>query len=220
MKAPGKVHPEAGDPRFLQREATRVYDYGRCRSCHRPAYERSLSGAHAQALQKEKEEAVSGKAADSQKIPAPTCGQCHSSHYVKAHRSRLEIGRAMTETCGSCHPAQAATYLENTHGKKAVHLGKINSAYCTDCHGAHQCLSLKDKKAALNACRRCHPQAGERLAEFVIHPSTKDLTEKDREKKYRVDADPNGDPGDAGAGIGPGGLFLRPRFPLDPAGNP
>ena len=93
MKEPGKVHPEANDPQFLRREATRIYDYGRCRSCHRPAYERTRSGAHAQALQKEKEGAGSGKTADPKRYPAPTCGSCHSSHYVKAHRSRLDIGR-------------------------------------------------------------------------------------------------------------------------------
>jgi hypothetical protein len=187
MKEPGKVHPEANDPQFLRREATRIYDYGRCRSCHRPAYERTLSGAHAQALQKEKEGTFSEKAADPRKYPAPTCGQCHSSHYEKAHRTRLEIGRAMTESCGSCHPAQAAAYLENSHGKKAVYLGKTSSAYCTDCHGAHQCRSLKDRKAALEACQRCHPQAREQWTTYVIHATSQGLTDKDRDKKNRVD---------------------------------
>ena len=186
MKEAGKVHPNAQDPRFLQREASRVYDYSRCRSCHRPGYERTLTGAHARALQKEKEEAAAGKAADKNKSPAPTCGNCHSSHYGQAHRSRLELGREMTVTCGACHPAQAASYLENPHGKKAVHLGKINSAYCTDCHGAHQCLSLKDRKQALEACRRCHPQTREQFASFVIHATTQDLNEKDQDKKSRV----------------------------------
>lgn len=186
MKEPGKAHPEPNDSQFLQRDATRIYDYGRCRSCHRPTYERTRSGAHAQALQKEKEGAVSEKGTGPP-YPAPTCGNCHSSHYEKAHRSRLEIGRALTATCGSCHPAQAASYLENSHGKKAVYLGKITSAFCTDCHGAHQCRSLKDRKVAWEACQRCHPQAREQLAGFVIHATGQGLTEKDRDKKYRVD---------------------------------
>jgi Cytochrome c554 and c-prime len=186
MKEPGKVHPEAGDPRFLQREASRVYDYSRCQTCHRSGYKRTLVGVHAQALQKEKAEALAGTPVDPKKSPAPTCGNCHSSHYGKAHRSRLELGREMTATCGSCHPAQAASYLENSHGKKGVYLGKINSAYCTDCHGAHQCLSLKDRKVALSACQRCHPQARDQFATFVIHATTRDLTEKDRDKKSRV----------------------------------
>lgn len=187
MKEPGKAHPDARDSLFLRREATRAYEYSRCQSCHRPGYERTLSGAHAKALLKEKEEARAGKPVDPKKSPAPTCGNCHSAHYVKAHQSRLELGRAMTKTCGNCHPAQAASYLENTHGKKAVHLGKINAAYCSDCHGAHQCLSLKDRKTALEACRRCHPQAREAFTSFVIHATGQGLTEKDRDEKYRVD---------------------------------
>ncbi|MBI5584250.1 MAG: hypothetical protein HY892_10525 [Deltaproteobacteria bacterium] len=187
MKEPGKVHPDHRDPQFLKREATRSYDYGRCRSCHRSAYDRTLSGVHAQARQQEKEGALSGKTAPSRKYPAPTCGSCHSAHYEPAHRLRLEIGRDQVAGCGSCHPAQAASYLENPHGKKAVYLGKVNSAFCTDCHGAHQCRSLKDRQAALEACRRCHPQAREQLAGFVIHATDRDLTEKDRDKRFRVE---------------------------------
>ncbi len=187
MKEAGKIHPDSRVPLFLKQEASRLFDYGRCRSCHRTGYDRYQIGAHALARQKEKDLLSRGESLEDPRTPAPTCGQCHSSHYEKAHRTRLEIGRAMTESCGSCHPSQKATYLENSHGKKAVWLGQINAAYCTDCHGAHQCVSLKDKKIALTACRRCHPQAGERLAEFVIHPATKDLTEKDREKKARVE---------------------------------
>jgi hypothetical protein len=187
MKEPGKHHPESGDPQFLKREAVRIYDYGRCRSCHRPAYDRMQSGAHSRAGQQEKAGAVSGNVAGSPKYPLPTCGHCHSSHYGKAQRSRLELGREQTATCGSCHPAQAASYLENSHGKKAVYLGKLNSAFCTDCHGAHQCRSLKDRTAALEACRRCHPQAREQLTGFVIHASDRDLTGKDRDKRFRVD---------------------------------
>jgi ribosomal protein L31 len=187
MKEPGKAHPDAKDPRFLERESTRVYDYGQCRSCHRPATERTLQGVHAQALKKETENRASGKAIDPSKPQAPTCGHCHSSHYETAHRSRLDIGRGQIETCGACHPAQTAAYLESSHGKKAVHLGKISGAYCTDCHGAHQCRSLKNRKDALEACQRCHPQAREQLASFVIHATNRDLTEKDRDKKFRVD---------------------------------
>jgi hypothetical protein len=186
MKEPGKTHPESRDAQFLQREAARVFDYGRCRSCHKSAYERTLSGAHAQALKKEKEGQALEKRGTSPKRPAPTCGSCHSSHYEQAHRSRLEIGRDQTATCGTCHPAQTASYLENAHGKKAFYLGKVQSAFCTDCHGAHHCRSLKDRPAALEACRRCHPQAREPLAGFVIHANDRDLTEKDSDKKFRV----------------------------------
>jgi hypothetical protein len=51
----------------------------------------------------------------------------------------------MTEMCGVCHPVQKRSYLENYHGKTAVHLKYEASAYCTDCHRAHTCLSLKKR---------------------------------------------------------------------------
>ena len=110
------------------------------------SYEKYLLGEHARALQKEKlkpgNQDLSGPAPGN----APTCGDCHSSHYVRSHLSRVETGRNMTEVCGSCHPAQKASYLENYHGKAAVNLGNERAAFCTDCHGAHQCISLRKKR--------------------------------------------------------------------------
>lgn len=92
----------------------------------------------------------------------------------------------MTEVCGACHAAQKATYLENYHGKVAVNLRDEASAYCTDCHGAHNCISLKEKKAALAACQRCHPEAGEKFSQFVIHPTTEGLAGENKEKQKHV----------------------------------
>lgn len=185
MKEKDRPHPNVQDTRFLKQEAGRKFDYKRCQSCHRNSYDRYLKGAHAQALQKELQ---SGNlpALRTIKGKAPTCGDCHSSHYEKAHRSRLETGRQMTEGCGSCHPAQKATYLENYHGKAAVHLGKTTAAYCTDCHGAHNCLSLKDKQTALQACSRCHPQASLNFATQVIHPTLPADGKADPEKTAKV----------------------------------
>jgi hypothetical protein len=168
-----EIHPDAKKSTFLKTDAKRTYDYGQCKSCHRAIYERYLKGAHAEALKKERAQAtppdMKKEATDRH---APTCGDCHSGHYAPAHLSRVEMGRKMTAVCGSCHQPQLITYLDNYHGKSAVNLGDPDSAYCTDCHGAHECLSLKDKKAALSACQRCHPKAGESFAEFVIHPVT------------------------------------------------
>jgi hypothetical protein len=94
----------------------------------------------------------------------------------------------MTERCGSCHPAQKMTYLDNYHGKAAVKLGKASAAFCTDCHGAHHCLSLKDRQQALQACLRCHPKATLSLASMVIHPTlaTGDLPNPEKAAKVSV----------------------------------
>jgi hypothetical protein len=186
LKDAGRLHPDSKEPRFLKTEAGRRYDYKRCQTCHRRDYEGYLKGAHARALVKEREEAASDRAWKESKIKAPTCGDCHSSHYEKAHLSRLEIGRKMTERCGSCHPAQKVAYLDNFHGKTAVNLGNTKAAYCSDCHGAHESLSLKDRKAALQACRRCHPQASLNFASMIIHPIPKPDPKQDPEKAAKV----------------------------------
>jgi hypothetical protein len=185
MKEMDRPHPDSTDSRFLKKDAVRKYDYKRCQACHRLDYERYLQGAHAKALQKEQALAlIEGR--QEPKIKAPTCGDCHSAHYEKAHGSRLETGRQMTELCGSCHPAQKVTYLENYHGKAAVNLGKTTAAFCTDCHGAHNCLSLKDRKEALQACRRCHPQAEMNFAGLVIHPTLPSDIKVNPEKAAKV----------------------------------
>ena len=186
MKRGGTMHPDSENPAFLKAYANREYNYQRCQSCHKPSYEQYLEGAHAKALMKQQTDS----AAESHKLPkskkAPTCGNCHSGHYTRAHLSRVEIGRQMVSVCGTCHPAQAATYLDNYHGKAAVNLGDKNAAFCTDCHGAHHSVSLKDKKTALAACQRCHPEATEGFAQVVIHPTIQDLPENDTEKRAHV----------------------------------
>jgi hypothetical protein len=184
MKESDKRHPDMKDPQFLKTEAFRKYDYQRCRICHRSSYEQYLKGAHARALQKEKEELQPPVSRG--KHPAPTCGHCHDSHYEKAHRSRLAIGRSQAEVCGSCHQLQKTTYLDNFHGKAAVNLGNTKAAFCTDCHGAHECLSLKDRQQALQSCQRCHPQANLRFAGMIIHPAVEPGKERNPEKEARV----------------------------------
>jgi hypothetical protein len=168
----GKKHP---DPQNLGRSSTRLYDYKRCEKCHAQEYERYLKGSHAKALMEKKAD-------------APTCGDCHVAHDTALGRSRLELGRWMTERCGICHPVAKQTYLENYHGKTAVSLGYEASAYCSDCHGAHTLLSLKKKETALEACRRCHPNAGSRFTEFIIHASTEGIKKEEKDKQGKVKA--------------------------------
>jgi ribosomal protein L31 len=163
----GVKHP---DPRLLSRPSTLLYDYKRCEKCHPQVYQRYLKGAHAKALVERKKD-------------APTCGNCHVSHYVVSGQSRLELGRWMTNMCGECHPVQKRTYLENYHGKAAASLGYEASAYCTDCHGAHTVLSLKKKETALEVCQKCHPNAHLRFTDYVIHASKEGVKKEDVKKE-------------------------------------
>lgn len=186
MKQGKTLHPDSKKPSFLKGNANHQYDYKRCNACHKPVFEQYMLGAHAKALLKQQSDPPD----EYNKLPenkrAPTCGNCHSSHYVKAHLSRVEIGRQMVSVCGQCHPAQSATYLNNYHGKAAVNLGDKNAAFCTDCHGAHHCRSLKDEKEALAACKRCHPKATKKFTQVVIHNTIQDVPENDKEKRARV----------------------------------
>ncbi|MBI5251133.1 MAG: hypothetical protein HY912_16715 [Desulfomonile tiedjei] len=183
MTARDKVHPNREDPTAMKKVVVRSYDYKRCASCHPEAYKRFLQGEHAKELAKEKQAPPpEGKEPPPEKL-APTCGDCHSSHYAQSKRSRVELGTQMIETCGKCHKAQEASYLKDIHGRMGVFLEKKASAYCTDCHGAHTCESLKDKNKALEACRRCHKDATIQFAGILIHAGQQDISKKDPEKQ-------------------------------------
>ena len=174
---PDKTHPDKASKDYLKKDVTRTFDYQACQKCHKTAHERFQKGAHAEALQKEKQE---GK--PSETGYAPNCGDCHSAHYARSHQGRVMVGQQMTDSCGSCHPDQKASYLANYHGKAAVNLEHDKAAFCTDCHGAHTAVSLKDKTVVLNTCRRCHPDAKDAFADIIIHDSSKNLEQKSEAK--------------------------------------
>ena len=165
-----RPHPDPQSADYLKDPARRRFDYRRCAECHRPACGRYQKGAHARALKENKvKKTAQGP------VLAPVCGDCHDAHYDPAHLGRVAVGRQMTAVCGACHLVQQATYLQDYHGKAAFNLGYGKAAFCSDCHGAHECLSLKENQAASAACRRCHPQAGPRFAQYVAHPDAADL---------------------------------------------
>ncbi len=176
-------HPDERDPEFLKVRATRRFDYAKCGTCHADAYRRYLQGVHAKAL---KEEKSPENPEASEKGLAPSCGECHSAHYAAAGQSRLETGLRMTEVCGACHPAQKQSYLDGKHGRLAIHLKSDSSAYCSDCHGAHITVSLKEREQALTACSHCHPRAQENFTSFVIHASMEGIAEKGEDKHRTV----------------------------------
>ncbi len=171
LLAADRKHPDPSLPDFLKKDAKRSYDYRRCQKCHRLSYERYLVGEHANALVKENHPGEAGTVQSSDAKQAPTCGDCHSSHYVRSKLSRVTIGQQNVHRCGKCHMEHVASYLDNIHGKLGVNLGNPDSAFCTDCHGAHTAVSLKKPEDALPVCRRCHPQAEAEFTNFVIHAS-------------------------------------------------
>lgn len=170
MTGEGRTHPNPEEPGFLKTAAIYAYDYSRCRKCHQTSYERYLTGGHARARQDPANTADAVKTIwPPPTYSAPTCGACHTAHYVHSGLSRVESGQAQVAVCSQCHPAHTASYLSNIHGRLAVNLQNASAAFCSDCHGAHNVVSLTDHEAALSACRRCHPKAGAEYANIVIH---------------------------------------------------
>lgn len=177
MVEPGHTHPNPEDPGFLKTAAIYAYDYSRCQKCHQVSYDRYMAGGHARArLGPENEAEVAKTVWPPPSYAAPTCGACHPSHYVRSGLSRLESGQVMVAACSQCHGAHTASYLDNIHGRLAVNLQNASAAFCSDCHGAHTVTSLKDPEAALVACRRCHPKAGDEYANIVIHAAADHLS--------------------------------------------
>ncbi|MFH0726681.1 MAG: multiheme c-type cytochrome [Pseudomonadota bacterium] len=198
MREDGAAHPDEKRPGFLKQSATRAYDYARCARCHDLSYKRYLEGGHAKVLREEKnpsgENNASGDKSSStekiartaEKIMAPTCGECHESHYERSGLSRVAVGKRMLGVCGRCHPAHAASYRENIHGREGIDLGNPKAALCTDCHGAHTVNSLKKPEIALTACRRCHSRADAGFTGIVIHASLESVPAADAPKRAEV----------------------------------
>jgi len=175
-------HPDITSPRYLKAPVRREYNYHLCADCHRTAWKRYLGGAHAEAMRRQAQDPPKAGA-----LLAPTCADCHNPHYILGGRDRLALGRRQVRVCGSCHPAQAATYRQSYHGKAAANLGNTRAAFCTDCHGAHTAVSLKDPTVAIQACRRCHLDAPPNFAQMVMHPTLAGLDPKrDAGKLWRV----------------------------------
>lgn len=175
-------HPDIASPKYLKAPVLREFNYHLCAECHRLAWDRYTQGAHAEVMRKQAQEPPKPGT-----NLAPTCADCHNPHYDLGGRDRLELGRRQVRVCGSCHPAQAATYQQNYHGKAAANLGNTKAAFCTDCHGAHSAVSLKDPTVAIKACRRCHIDAPPNFAQVVIHPVRAGLDPKqDADKIWRV----------------------------------
>jgi hypothetical protein len=186
MTENGRAHPDKSNPDFLKKAATRSFDYSRCQKCHKLSYQRYLAGEHAKALSKELVAAEPSPPGLKDQPPAPTCGECHSSHYDRSGLPRVEIGKRMIGECGRCHKEQTTSYLENIHGKVGFNLQNPAAAFCTDCHGAHTVMSLKDPAAALPVCQRCHPKAEAEFTNFVIHATMAGLPDTDSPKRQSI----------------------------------
>jgi predicted CXXCH cytochrome family protein len=112
----------------------------------------------------------------------PTCVDCHEAHGTRdPYRPRFR--NSSPNLCGKCHRDEAmmakyglstevfSTYVADFHGTTAELFRAVtpdqplNQAVCYDCHGYHDCESVREvgetrvRERMLNRCRGCHPDA-------------------------------------------------------------
>ncbi|RMD91098.1 MAG: hypothetical protein D6813_08150 [Calditrichaeota bacterium] len=136
-----------------------------CATCHRGIYKQYILSVHA--INKVKNE---------QKLP--TCADCHTAHAI-IETKQDEFMTEVTTTCGSCHRELASTYLQTIHGK-AYQLGYLKAAKCSDCHGAHNILSVNNPNSSVGlknivkTCKKCHEDANQRFTGYLTHATHHD----------------------------------------------
>ena len=95
---------------------------------------------------------------------AAGCINCHSAHeIIKGTDSRSTVYRLnIPNTCGKCHTEIKDEYVESIHGKLVMQ-GNGDAPSCTNCHGEHNILNVKDPNAPVafqnvssQVCSPCH----------------------------------------------------------------
>ncbi|MBE0539658.1 MAG: cytochrome b/b6 domain-containing protein [Ignavibacterium sp.] len=95
---------------------------------------------------------------------AAGCINCHSAHeIIKGTDSRSSVYRLnIPNTCGKCHTEIKDEYVESIHGKLVMQ-GNGDAPSCTNCHGEHNILNVKDPNApvafqnvSIQVCSPCH----------------------------------------------------------------
>ena len=131
---------------------------------------------------------------------APTCEECHGSHYVLGKKNpQSPIFHTNIPTlCAKCHrkgePAAVRyigkeidiiqNYTESIHGKGLLKSGLTVTATCTDCHTAHHELPHTDPNSSVNrnniakTCGGCHYGIEKQLESSVHSPSITKTNQK------------------------------------------
>ena len=143
-----------------------------CSRCHQEVYQEYAHSVHGKALLEE------------ENVDVPVCTDCHRSHDIEDPKT-ASFHLRTPELCASCHTDETLmkkyglstnvleTYLKDFHGMTASFYREEQitpaafTAVCTDCHGTHDILPVKDPRSAVmktnlvKVCQKCHPEATE-----------------------------------------------------------
>jgi hypothetical protein len=147
-----------------------------CATCHEDAVEEVTASVHG------KSQAASAAPPD-----APTCGDCHGSHEIRAAADPLAMvnPRQLAFTCGRCHADPAivkkyhipikdpvTAYSRSVHGRLTL-AGVDSGATCSSCHGNHRILASSNPASMIyhfnisQTCGQCHQAITEEYAGSV-----------------------------------------------------
>jgi len=110
------------------------------------------------------QESVHAQAVARGNVQAAVCTDCHGGHDIRpASDAQSLISKVnIPKTCGQCHAAETAQFVDSVHGK-AVLRGVSRSPVCTDCHGIHgikqpidQSTATATTAIATDSCAGCH----------------------------------------------------------------
>lgn len=118
---------------------------------------------------------------------APYCWDCHSSHYVYSGQDSLSMTSKLNQpiTCARCHSdpslvkkhhipiANPSKLYETSVHYKMIEQGEVNSASCSDCHGAHDLQPQAQPNSKINkfniakTCSQCHSEIYQQYSESI-----------------------------------------------------
>lgn len=152
-----------------------------CSRCHREVYYQYVQSVHGEAL------------VQAENVDVPVCTDCHRSHDIRDPKT-ASFHLRTPELCARCHSDETLmkkyslstnvlqTYLKDFHGMTASFYREEQitpaafTAVCTDCHGVHDILRVRDPRSAVmkvnlvKVCRKCHPDATENFpAAWLSH---------------------------------------------------
>ncbi|RMF90884.1 MAG: cytochrome C [Nitrospinota bacterium] len=152
-----------------------------CSRCHQAIYQQYARSVHGKAL-------LEGGNGD-----VPVCTDCHRSHAIEDPRTATFHLRTPA-LCAGCHADRELmaryglstnvlqTYLRDFHGMTASLYQRERitpknfTAVCTDCHGVHNILPVRDPQSTVikanlvRVCQKCHPEATENFpAAWLSH---------------------------------------------------
>jgi hypothetical protein len=118
---------------------------------------------------------------------APTCGDCHGSHEIRATADSLSLvnQRQLAFTCARCHANPAIVqkyhipikdpfkaYSHSVHGRLTM-AGVGNAATCSSCHGNHKIFASNNPASKVyhfnipQTCGQCHQAVTQEYNESV-----------------------------------------------------